>query len=153
MTSINGTVTCNSERKDTGGRFSLSGVQNVYIGQLTFINCYNNRIEGMHNFITEDSKFLGGNFAAWQFLDISNILVRRCLFSGISSTALSFQDRQSNVTVENCHFISNGADVDGKGGNFGGAIHSYSTLTIKDSNFVDNQAFVRGGAIIIMYRV
>lgn len=151
MTSTNGSVTCSGENKDTGGRFSLSGVQNVYIGQLTFINCYNNKIEDMQTFITEDSTFLGGNFRAWEFLDIANIIVRRCLFSRILSTVLFFRDRESNITVDNCRFISNGADVDGKGGKFGGAIYSHGTLTIRDSNFVDNQAFVSGGAVCIQY--
>ena len=151
MTSTNGSITCNAENKDSGGRFLLNGMNNVYIGQLTFINCYNNKIGNMQKFITEDSTFLGGNFRAWHFLDIANIIVRRCLFSRILSTALFFQDRKSNITVEHCHFISNGANVSGKSGNFGGAIYSHSTLTIRDSNFVDNQAFIGGGAVCIQY--
>ena len=154
MTSTNGSVICSNENEDTGGRFSLSGVQNVYIGQLTFINCYNNKIEDMQNFITEDSTFLGGNSRAWMFLDIANIIVRRCLFSRILSTALFIYDYESNVTVDNCHFISNGARtyVDGTGGKYGGAIFSRSNLTIRDSNFVDNQAFLGGGAVCIVQR-
>ena len=152
MTSTNGSITCNSENKNTGGRFSFSGVQNVYIGQLTFINCYNNKIEDMKHFVTEDSTFLGGNSRAWIFLNnIANIIVRRCLFSRILSTVLFIQDKESNVTVDNCHFISNGVRADGMGGKHGGAIFSRSILTIRDSNFVDNQAPLGGGAVCILH--
>ena len=95
--------------------------------------------------------FFEGNFRAWQFLVTTEfeISVQRCLFSNILSSALVIQDRESTVTVENCELISNGDYSDGKGGNWGGAISSYSTLTIKDSNFVDNIAFIKGGAVFI----
>ena len=152
MTSTNGSVVCSGEDKETRGRLSLSGIQSVYIEQLTFIDCYNNQIMEIGNFIAEDSTFLKGNFTAWQFLDITNIVIQRCLFSLISSTALFFQDRESSsVTVKNCNFTSNGAYVGTKGGNFGGAIHSYSTIAIETSNFIDNQAFVKGGAVCVQY--
>ena len=113
MTSTNGSVICSGEDMDTRGRISLSGVQNVYIGQLTFKDCYNNKIEEVHSFISEDSTFLEGNFIAWQFNVTTNILVQRCLFSHILSSVLVIQDRESNVTVKSCNFISNGADIGG----------------------------------------
>ena len=151
MTSTNGSVVCSGEDKDTRGRLSLSGIQSMYIARLTFIDCYNNKIEQMDNFITEDSTILEGNFTAWQFLDITNILIERCFFSRISSTALFVQDRESIVTVKSCNFISNGAYINAKGGNYGGAIHSYGTLVLENSNFIDNQASVRGGAVCVEY--
>ena len=81
MTSVCGTVICSYP--PTRGYITIDGVQNVYIGQMSFIDCYSNRIGTADNFIAEDSTFHSGGSTGLVLDGISNALIQRCSLSGV----------------------------------------------------------------------
>ena len=144
--------------------FNFTNLVELWIKGLTFIGCGGNAFSSISNFIIDKSTFQGQNNSG-TVLDITNANltivnssfffnnVGHCLdvFDLSTSSHISvrvggvlFVDK-SNVTIINCTFVNNSAEV-------GGAIYSThyefkNNISISNSTFISNRASTYSGHI------
>ena len=150
------------------GKFKFKKVQAVSVINLTFIGCNGSKAMGVHQFVIEDSSFIGG--AALEFILTSAMLVRSTFYrnSGKKSHYVTnlrnhsqvggaiVATAKSNIIVIDSIFEENSAEL-------GGAIFSNlgSHITIINTSFSENSIneynvqggyrsrdFERGGGVL-----
>lgn len=165
------TITCKSL-----GRFDFSNIHIVHVQNLTFIGCAANKVRFVHEFILEDSNFIGRNThepgRALELLESTARINRNSFISYSNSGKYHFigssypsvavldggaiMSQHSNINITESRFERNSAI-------FGGAIFSklHSSVTIINTTFKGNVArlsetadFVpRGGVVNAMDNV
>lgn len=158
-------ITCNESVS-----FSFTNIGSVYLNGLTFESCNDNKFESIDQLNIEYSIFLNskspltiikssvsvsgtrflsnlGNYR-WNFRRL--LEHRDQILTASESVGGALITSDSNINIENCHFIGNNAS-------FGGAIFSEfgSHITISSSNFINNHAYncisghCSGGALLV----
>ena len=122
MSSTNATVTCTSAT----ARFEFNTVENVHISGMTFQGCRS---------------------GAAEFNTVENVLIRRVTFQGCRNTAITML-QVTSTSIVSCNFIDNQAVSSGSS-RYGGCLYILrsSLVTISESEFCNNRAYYRGGAI------
>ena len=124
------------------GRFDLSSIPVVHVGNLTFIGCPGNKVESIHHFTLEYSSFIGQENAPGTALELIDTSASLCNSTFISNCGKEHKyyggailSARSNINITKSWFEGNHAQA-------GGAIYAefQSNITITNSAFIGNFA-------------